>query len=91
MRYYKDDIVELINTPLKEIDLVFERNQGQPLSIVGNRFRVNEHDGEYVWFKYINSRGIECRFHHRPHELILYKRPLRNFIKQLLDYDRYII
>lgn len=68
-RFYKDDIVEILNTTLD----------------IGSRYRVAKvgKDNECVWLD--NGCGIDW---HRgdqvkPHQIIIHKRPIKNWIKSV--------
>lgn len=83
MKYYKNDIVEIITSKYKSYEdvpkheIVYYTNQGKSVPFIGQRFKVDIVTPEYVanWTLLDFDIYIEKRF------VTLYKRPLINHIK----------
>lgn len=91
VKYYKDDIVELITAKYKDNlsvppeDIGYYENQGLPIPFVGQRFRVRDSskNGQRVWGGNPNrSISILCQ----TCNVRLYKRPFRNWVKEVFTW-----
>lgn len=95
MKYYKGDIVEIITADFKngsDIDEYVKRNQIQgsnfiPNTFVGLRFRINF---IFDFDKHLTLSSIYDEKHKcistKDTNVILYKRPIKNWIKFIFDF-----
>lgn len=92
MNFYKGDIVEIINSEYKS-PKDWHGNSEEPIPYIGQRFEIANiyfmaRDKQYVdnyTGEYRNGLGhmFTCLYC-KPHQIMLYRRPLRNWIKYFL-------
>lgn len=92
MKYYKDDIVEILTAKYKSYNEIPQHELPQDyesrkygLGTVGQRFRVSSIYGDELYFGKDRWRPV---FSVDSFTVRLYKRPFKNWIKYLIDYAK---
>lgn len=92
MKIYKDDIVEIITGKFKNASDISDPNdkykyQNEPIPFVGQRFAVKyiSTDNKILWGHKDTTPGHGNYFTMgvSPNDVIIFKRPLKNWIKRI--------
>lgn len=96
MKYFKGDIVEIVTGEFKSVQDVpahrkgYFENQGEPIPFIGQRFKVYDLSErnriQYLYVRYFNRLGNDClSMGVTSCEVMLYKRPLLNWLKSIFN------
>jgi len=81
MKYYKNDIVEIVTGDYANAsDIPSYLNQQSSVTFVGQRYRVDSYGKDVLGYVF------GCGYAEPPEKLRLYKRPLINWIKWILSF-----
>ena len=92
MEYYKGDIVEIITSQYKSYsdvpahEIWYFNNQEKDVPFIGQRFKIEYINNTTIASYRTNNQGIkDFNLYTHTDRVMLYKRPLRNWIKYYLS------